>query len=427
MTRGGRNACQIHHRSKTMQVVQWLSKPLSLLCCGLCPDYSDTYVLVNARKYAVIRLLRENGLKFLYLARLEDGLPFNNSTGTGRSGSPDGDDGYDGLNTLKRIRCPIGNIDSVADCMREIDNYRRFQSPYVVSSVDSQVVQELDGTKTFYVVFPYYPLGSLQDSIDDRLLDGTFISESECVRIMCGIARGLLCLHDSHSVRRANTSIDNANRNNNSSNYRDSIMSDNTVISGDSLPGRDAPLMSHNDEETSLLQEDRLLEMDSISSNVSATAVSYSHRNLTPSNIIFSANGLPIIGELGSCAKADQTIATRKQLNQYKEWVEDNFNNFMAPEFLNLKIGSKLDTKVDVWSLGCICYTLLFSINPFEREEQLYGASIRYAISTGKYTFPEQSRYSQNLISIIQSCLQVEPADRPSVSIVLNNLQELQS
>ncbi|KAL3230818.1 Serine/threonine-protein kinase ENV7 [Nakaseomyces bracarensis] len=407
-----------------MQVVQWLSKPLSILCCGLCPDYSDTYVLVNARKYAVIRLLRDDGLKFLYLVRMEDGAPFRAGSAVGS-----GDEACDGLYTLKQIRCPIGNIDSVADSMREIDNYRRFQSPYVVSSVDSQVVQELDGSKTVYVVFPYYPLGSLQDSIDDRLLDGTYVSESECVRIMCGIARGLLCLHDSSSVRRnkntGDNDIDSEVNINSSGNYRDS---GNSIVIGDSFTDRDTNSMTFSDEAAALLQNDNhILEMDSISSNISVSPVSYSHRNLTPSNIIFSANGLPIIGELGSCAKADVSIETRKHLNQYKEWVEDNFNTYMAPEFLSLKIGSKLDSKVDVWSLGCICYTLLFSINPFDREEQLYGASIRYAISTGKYTLPEQSRYSQNLINIIQSCLQVEPSDRPSVSIILNNLQELQS
>ena len=130
---------------------------------------------------------------------------------------------------------------------------------------------------------------------------------------------------------------------------------------------------------------------------------------------------------MGSCSKADVEIKTAKQLNRLREWVDDNFNSYMAPEFLDLKTNSKLSTKVDVWSFGCICYALLFGMNPFEREEQLYGASIKYAISTGKFSFPSQSRYSDSILDIIRSCLQVDPSERPSVSIVLNNLQQLQS
>lgn len=400
-----------------MMLWQWLSGPLSVLCCGFCPDFSNTFLLVNGRKYSIVRLLKEDDMSFLYLVRLEDGMPLLSAAGNG-----DDDDGYESVNTytLKRIRCPIGNIGNVSDAMREIDNYKRFQSPYVVSSVDSQVIQELDGAKTIYIVFPHYPLGSLQDSIDDRILDGTFVSESECIRIMCGIARGLLCLHDSSSaprgVRTLTTGVDEGTSDNVNADFN---LSDNL------RDDRDKISASYTDE-AGLSMDEHLLELDSISTT-SVVPVSYSHKMLSPSNIIFSSNGLPIISELGSCSKADVEIKTAKQLNRLREWVDDNFNSYMAPEFLDLKTNSKLSTKVDVWSFGCICYALLFGMNPFEREEQLYGASIKYAISTGKFSFPSQSRYSDSILDIIRSCLQVDPSERPSVSIVLNNLQQLQS
>ncbi|CAI4052746.1 hypothetical protein SKDZ_16G0410 [Saccharomyces kudriavzevii ZP591] len=353
------------------------------LCC--CRGFSDTTIRVNDRRYKIQRLLGEGGMSFVYLVQLLKGsLSMENSVATAE------------LYALKKIICP--SVENISNGMREIENYKRFQSPYVIQSIDSQVMQEKDGSKTIYIILPYYSLGSLQDSINRRLLEGTFISEAECVRIMLGVTRGLLCLHDPAS-------------------RQDNVTTRTTV---------DTISMTYSDE-TAMLLEDTPLEMDMLSSS-SAGLIAYAHRDITPSNILFSSDGLPVIGDLGSCSQADITIGNRNQLSELQEWVNDNCTlPYTAPELLNLKLNQALSCKVDIWSMGCTFYTLMFGISPFEREEQIHGASLTYAINTGKYSFPRNSRFSERLLDVIKRCIQVDPIQRPTTSQLLNLLQDLDS
>lgn len=341
---------------------------------------------INGRRYSIKKLLGEGSFSFIYLVQLVGAV----ASGSGLGGA--------GWYALKRIRCPFGNIESISGALKEVDNYKRFQSPYIVPLVDSQVAQESDGSKTVFVLLPYFPLGSLQDSTSRNLLNGTFISESECVRIMIGIARGLRCLHDPSA--RSQESL---------------------------LPQeQDAVSMSYSDEAAFLL-EDTPLELDVLSSAHTSSSASYAHRDIKPTNILFSSDGLPVISDLGSCSKADLTVSTRVQLNELQEWVSDHCTlQYTAPELLDLTLNSSIGTKVDIWSLGCTCYFMLFGLSPFEREEQVSGASLNYAICAGKFTFPQQHRYSARLIHLIESCLQVDPAARPDINELLTGLQELQ-
>lgn len=359
----------------------------SLCCC--CWRVSDSYVSINGRRYSIRRLLGEGTLSFVYLVQRVGG-----PTGTGSislSNAPE-------LYALKRIRCPFGNIESISAAMKEVDNYKRFQSPYIITLVDSQVVQERDGSKTVCILLPYFPLGSLQDMINRNLLKGTFVSESECIRIMIGIARGLRCLYDPSA--RENSDVE-------------------TV--------QDASSLSYSDEAAFLL-DDTPLELDVLSSHNTINTKSYIHRNITPANVLFSSEGLPVVSDLGSCCRADITVTTKHQLNELQDWVHTRCSiPYTAPELLNVMINATIDCKADIWSIGCTCYAMLFGMSPFERELQVSGASLNYAIGCAKYSFPEQTRYSESILKVIENCLQVDPATRPDVNELLDTLQDLQS
>lgn len=330
-------------------------------------------------------MLGEGNFSFIYLVEQVGGITSSSSQRTN-------------LYALKRIRCPFGNIESISGAMKEVDNYKRFQSPYIVHLVDSQVSQERTGSKTVYVLLPYFPLGSLQDSTSRNLLNGTFISEAECIRIMIGISRGLRCLHDP-SARSQDVELQQE---------------------------QDAVSMSYSDE-AALLLEDTPLELDILSSANTTNSNCYAHRDIKPSNILFSSDGLPVISDLGSCSKADLFIGTRIQLKDLQDWVSDHCAvAYTAPELLHITLNRSIDTKVDIWSLGCTCYFMLFGISPFEREEQISGASLKYAIGTGNFSFPSQDRYSHKLLQLITRCLQVDPTARPDVNELLTLLQELQ-
>lgn len=371
-----------------MEALREVVKTLCGLCCCCC-RVTDSYVSINGRRYTIRKLLGEGTLSFVYLVQRLGNTGAVGSISLGNA--PE-------LYALKRIRCPFGNIESISAAMKEVDNYKRFQSPYIITLVDSQVVQERDGSKTVCILLPYFPLGSLQDMMNRNLLQGTYVSESECIRIMVGISRGLRCLHDP-SAREAS----------------------------DAETTQDSVSLSYSDEAAFLL-EDTPLELDILSSHNTVNTRSYVHRNIKPANVLFSPEGLPVVSDLRSCCKAEITVSTRHQVNELQDWVAAHCSvPYTAPELLNVRLNTVIDCKADIWSIGCTCYAMLFGMSPFERELQVSGASLTYAIGIGKYSLPQQTRYSESLIAVIQSCLQVDPSARPDINELLDTLQDLQT
>ena len=87
--------------------------------------------------------------------------------------------------------------------------------------------------------------------------------------------------------------------------------------------------------------------------------------------------------------------------------------NYIAPEVLGKKGHSY---EVDVWSIGCILYTLLVGKPPFETQT-LKDTYTR--IKKNEYHIP--SRIGPLARNLIQRLLQHEPARRPSVGEILKD------
>ncbi|SCU80994.1 LAME_0B05270g1_1 [Lachancea meyersii CBS 8951] len=337
---------------------------LARLCC--CAAFQPSIVVVNGQKYKLQRLLGEGGSSFVYLVE----TPGNE------------------LLALKKTRCPFGSIGSISPAMKEVNNYKRFQSPYIVQLVDFQVCQEKDGSKTVYILLPYFSKGSLQDEINRHLLNCTEMPELDIVRLSVGMARGLLCIHEANVNDDADVTY--------------------SIVS--------APYY----EDASLLND---LELDTFGESQQ----SYAHRDLKPANVMVSPEGMPIISDLGSCTRALVEISSRQALLQLQEWRSEHCTSaFTAPEIVDVQLKSVITEKCDIWSLGCTIYAMCFGISPFEREEQISGASITYAITTGKYTTPPGTNRSPKLIDIIHKCLKVDPTERPSSGELLTLLMDLQ-
>ena len=90
----------------------------------------------------------------------------------------------------------------------------------------------------------------------------------------------------------------------------------------------------------------------------------------------------------------------------------------MAPELIRFETHG---SPVDIWSLGCIVYELLFGELPFEGDEgtpfEIWGNVMQYVTTGTGLTFPAlyymKSRTHWNIQELIEKMLSANPADRP--------------
>ncbi|KAG7739206.1 hypothetical protein KL923_003006 [Ogataea haglerorum] len=345
-------------------------------CVGLCFPcvFNTTPVLkINQATFKILNLLGEGGFSYVYLVQSKSNH---------------------GLYALKKIRCPFGNSNFKA-AMKEVDNYREFRSPFIIKSIDSSVVQEQDGSKTIYILLPYFENGSLQDIINNNSVNNAPMDEAEALRLFVGVCRGLQSMHR-HQV---------------SKNY--TIMSTMEPNESDEADENN-PFLSNVDEgirDGTELQE----------------TVSFAHRDIKPANVMLAKDGTPVLCDLGSCEKARVSVKSRAQAITVQELSNEHCTlPYRAPELLDIKVGDKIDEKIDIWSLGCTLYALLYGYSPFEREELVNGANIRLAISSGSYTFPPTPEYSPAVKDLVRYCLVVNPAQRPSIEEVLTRALQVQ-
>jgi serine/threonine kinase 16 len=85
---------------------------------------------------------------------------------------------------------------------------------------------------------------------------------------------------------------------------------------------------------------------------------------------------------------------------------------FRAPELFDPPVGSELNEKVDVWSLGCTLFAMAYGHSPFEVE----GSSVVLAVRNGQYRFPNKDRgYSEGFRELVRFTLEVKPEKRPDI------------
>eukprot|EP01041_Mallomonas_annulata_P001931 gene1931-3746_t len=95
---------------------------------------------------------------------------------------------------------------------------------------------------------------------------------------------------------------------------------------------------------------------------------SYIHQDIKPENILIS-NGKPLLTDFGSVRQASIYIETRAEaLALAEEAAQFCTVSYRAPELFDPPRGCKLDTRTDVWSLGCLLFAWYYGYSPFECE-----------------------------------------------------------
>uniref|UniRef100_A0A670Y1S4 Serine/threonine-protein kinase PLK n=1 Tax=Pseudonaja textilis TaxID=8673 RepID=A0A670Y1S4_PSETE len=128
------------------------------------------------------------------------------------------------------------------------------------------------------------------------------------------------------------------------------------------------------------------------------------HRDLKLGNLFLNDDMEVKIGDFG--------LATRVEYDGERKKTLCGTPNYIAPEVL-CKKGHSFE--VDIWSIGCIMYTLLVGKPPFETS-CLKETYIR--IKNNAYTIP--THINPVAASLIQKMLQHDPTARPTIDELLN-------
>jgi serine/threonine kinase 16 len=144
----------------------------------------------------------------------------------------------------------------------------------------------------------------------------------------------------------------------------------------------------------------------------------------------------PIIMDLGSVAVSPLPITSRSiAIATQDTAAEHSTMPYRAPELFDVKTGTVIDTKVDIWSLGCTLYACLVGKSPFEMRSDETGGSLSICVLSGDWRFPDEGpggkpkskgkgpaaaaaadeAISEPIREVVRGCLKVEPAERPDI------------
>ncbi|KAK6201217.1 serine/threonine protein kinase [Scheffersomyces amazonensis] len=351
-------------------------------CLPCFPDLSSPSVTIKDIKYRIVKLLGEGGFSYVYLVKSNnDNAPY----------------------AIKKIRCPFGsNDESYKNSIKEIKNYHRFVkfgTPYIIQSIEEVIINEPDGSKSIYILLPYFEK-SLQDIINNLVLNDDKMPEDEILKVFIGICRGLKVMHNYKTT----------------SDEQRHQQHDNASTTSTDEEGLLLPPGSDDDEDGPTNIPTELSEL-----------IPYAHRDIKPANVMISAEGLPVLVDLGSCSKARIKIRNRQQALTLQDIAQEHCTlPYRAPELLDVVKNSEITEKTDIWSLGCLLYACCFGYSPFEKLEIEQGANISLAISQGKFLIPKNNGgYSSELMDIINQCLKLNPDKRPTIDKLLDTALEL--
>lgn len=151
----------------------------------------------------------------------------------------------------------------------------------------------------------------------------------------------------------------------------------------------------------------------------------------------------PILMDLGSLQPSPTPVTSRSMaLAIQDQAAEHSTMPYRAPELFDVKTGSVIDTKVDIWSLGCTLFACLVGKSPFEMRSDETGGSLSICVLSGDWRFPDEGAggvkkgkntagqdadvgISEGVRDIVRACLKVEPAERPDVRQLMETVERV--
>eukprot|EP01114_Cavostelium_apophysatum_P013042 TRINITY_DN3074_c0_g1_i1.p1 TRINITY_DN3074_c0_g1~~TRINITY_DN3074_c0_g1_i1.p1 ORF type:complete len:1759 (-),score=507.44 TRINITY_DN3074_c0_g1_i1:20-5296(-) len=136
-----------------------------------------------------------------------------------------------------------------------------------------------------------------------------------------------------------------------------------------------------------------------------------SHRDLKPDNVLFADDTKK------SIRIVDFGFSKDTQGQVMKNTIGGTLD-YIAPEVIG---GAKYDYfQIDIWSVGCIAYYLLFGNPPFHEAKTM--VEIISAITTGAYTFESKRvKLTDEAKAFVKKLLTVDPNKRPTAAVALTD------
>ncbi|XP_077129233.1 serine/threonine-protein kinase 16 [Ranitomeya variabilis] len=150
----------------------------------------------------------------------------------------------------------------------------------------------------------------------------------------------------------------------------------------------------------------------------------YAHRDLKPTNVLLADDDRPLLMDLGSMNHARIEVNGSRQAMAVQDWAAQRCTiSYRAPELFSVSSSCVIDERTDIWSLGCVLYSMMFGEGPYDMIFQK-GDSVALAVQNS-ISIPENNRYSLGLQSLLTSMMVVDHLERPHISTILTQLEAL--
>lgn len=363
----------------------------------------------------------------------------------------------------------------MSQALKEVEAYSLFTSQdNIIHSIDHCVSTESGskfrsdggdaGSKTVYILLPYYQRGNLQDAINANLVNHTRFPERRLMMLMLGVAKALQAMHQ-YRVKSGASSTRKAK-----AVRREGEEADSERTMQMKPKRRASHHVDDEDEENEPLMDDEVTR--SQEGVQDGDLRPYAHRDIKPGelysavfqcrqthdtdfvpagNIMIADDGQsPILMDLGSLAPSPIAITSRSLALAVQDTAaEHSTMPYRAPELFDVKTGSIIDTKVDIWSLGCTLYACLVGKSPFEARSDETGGSLSMCVLGGDWRFPDEKTsatkgkskaggaenddassasgisISAPVKEVVRKCLQVEPSERPDIDELIQIIEDV--
>lgn len=100
----------------------------------------------------------------------------------------------------------------------------------------------------------------------------------------------------------------------------------------------------------------------------------------------------PILMDLGSVAPSPIPVPSQSVALQIQDTAaEHSTMPYRAPELFDVRTGTVIDTKSDIWSLGCTLFACLVGKSPFEMRSDETGGTLSLCVLGGDWRWPAGS------------------------------------